>query len=103
MIDLYLRADTKEALETCECLRTKDDDGNDVWLTCCPEYALDIVGDDYNADAVFDDDGEIVTPATKRDGYFAMIRCTEEIANTIPTEMIWTGTRPNRIWFKKDE
>jgi hypothetical protein len=104
MMDLYIKAADKAALEKAlSQFRGKDDNDKDVWKGGSKDYALDIISDDYENDCEVDKDGNVTKKPTKRNGYFAMIRCTQEVADLIPKDMIWGGTRPNRVWFKKDE
>lgn len=44
---------------------------------------IDIIGDIYNNDAVFDEEGNLITPATKLDGYHLNIILNVELPETL--------------------
>ena len=53
--------------------RYEDPETEAVYYSVSPG-AIDVVGVIYNDDAVFDDEGDIVTPATAKDGWHVNIR-----------------------------
>lgn len=84
MMDLFLKSDSEaDMIEALPFARTDDD-----WVVATHEYALDIIGTIYNDNAVFDADGEVITPATAKDGFHANLRCTPEIAATVDPAVI---------------
>lgn len=96
MIDLYLRTVSEQ--ELIDGLSFAHN--NDGWILSSHDYALDIIGDLYNDDAIFDEDGNITTPATKKTGFHANLRCTQAIADLV-SENIQVIPPPisiRRIW-----
>lgn len=62
--------------------------------------AIDIVGDIYNNDAVFDENGNLIQEATKMNGYHInMLLSNEETLNESLTEFLVTPTQPHRIFL----
>ena len=96
MIDLYLKANNEQAL--INAMPSFRLDGE--WLYSSHYYALTIMGILYNDDGVYDELGEVVTPATIINGFHANLRCTPEIADSTPSEI--QILRPNNLkvrWF----
>ena len=95
MIDLFLRTVTEqELIDALPFAR-----GEEGWLKSTHDYALDVIGDLYNKDGVYNEDGYVVTPPTKIAGFHANIRCTEEIANIIPGSIKIVPMNPMVVWF----
>ena len=63
-----------------------------------PNFAnIDIIGTIYNDDAVFSEDGEVISEATAKDGYHVNVRVVGEDASALePFSVI--PTQPRRIW-----
>lgn len=106
MNDLYLKATDEAALiEALPFARGEDEQGNAIWIQTTHDYALDIVGDIYNDDAVFgeevDETGALIaiTPPTKVEGFHANLRSNDDIAALVPQSIIIEApATPTRIW-----
>lgn len=67
---------------------------NGEWRCYTHDWALCLIGDLYNDDAVYELQGLVfkklvcITPATKKDGFYANIKCTPEYEALIPAEII---------------
>ena len=102
MLDIYLKAGTEQELATAlSFARVKDEQGNDIWMPCTKEYALDLVGALYNDDAVLGEDGIVITPPTSVPGYHANLRLLDEnLLSSIPESIIITEpNNPRRRFF----
>lgn len=91
---LYLKAATEQDLINALPFARKDDQ----WLEATSEFALDIIGDIYNDDAVFKG-RECITPATKIPGFHAnLILINEDLV--VPEEIIITPSpsKLQRVW-----
>ena len=101
MTDLYLRTtDEQELIDSLSFARGVDEDDDGIWITGSHNYSLDIIGNLYNDDGVFDSNGEVITPATKLSGFHANLCCTEAIADLVPAA-IQVTPKPNklkRVW-----
>jgi len=95
MIDLYLKALTEQALITALPFARKDN----KWMEADHDYAIDIIGDLYNDDAIYSGEN-VITPATKIVGFHANLRCTQALANLVPLNVIVTPppTTLVRVW-----
>lgn len=94
---LYLRADSEAALITALAFaRMTGANGQGGWLTATAEYALDIIGDIYNDDGVYDTSSFLgffpsricVTPPTKKAGFHANLKCNDRILALVPVGVI---------------
>lgn len=85
---LYLKAASEAALKTAlSFARFTDIEGQESWLLATAEYSLDVIGDIYNEDAVYDN-RTLVKAATKKVGFHANIICNERILALIPQSII---------------
>lgn len=88
---LYLRSNNEQGLiDVLPFARTSEA----IWIQGTHEFALVILGDLYNDDAVYsttevNEAGEpaVITPKTKKIGFHANMKCTQEIADMIPNEI----------------
>lgn len=95
-VDFYLRApDEATALfaathaELPEGMGlVEEQDGEPQWIESGPGHAFDIVGVRYNNDAVLDAEGEVVTPATPMEGWWANLRVREDLADETEAALI---------------
>lgn len=81
---LYLKTDTAlDLVNALPQLRTKDETGKKCWQFSSPSNALDIIG---SIDGV--------------SGYHANLRCTPDIAGSIPPSIIVSPDpeTPQRVW-----
>ena len=79
---------------------TEESTLQEVWKHYTRDWAVDTVGIIYNDDAVFDDEGELVTPATARDGYHINVKWTVELpAALTPYIVAPTPATPKRIFL----
>ncbi len=93
---LYLKSITENALtEALSFARGIDLEDSPFWREATHEYSLDIIGNLYNDDAVWDG-VNLITPATKIPGFHANIICNDRILALIPTDIIIIPP-PNRI------
>jgi len=89
MNDLYLKTATEqELIDALPFARGVDENGVDIWVTATHDYALDIIGDVYNKDGVYDANGEVITPPTKVAGFHANLRCNDIVAMLVPQSTI---------------
>ena len=85
MIDLYLRTDTEqELIDALPFARVLNEGGQYTWNLTSHDFALDVIGDIYYEDGVYDEFGDVITPRTQAVGFHANIRCTQSIADLIP-------------------
>ena len=101
MIDLYLKATVLIAMRNAIPFAVGlDDSGKKVWLVATHDYSLDIIGALYNDDGVYDDEGNVIAEPTLLNGFHANIRCTQEIADLIPSKIIITPppSKLKRVW-----
>jgi hypothetical protein len=71
----YLKFASQEEWDTKAAeagYRYEDPETGDIFYTVYPG-AIDVVGTLYNDDAVYDDEGDIVTPATTKEGWHVNI------------------------------
>ena len=57
------------AIQALSDYRVNDEDGNEVWHIASHEHNIVPVGDLYNNDATYDAEGNVLTPATKLEGW----------------------------------
>lgn len=94
MIDLYLKAtDEQDLIDQLSFARSGDE-----WIQATHNFALDVIGVMPNNDGVYDESGEVITPATIAPGYHANIRCADDFLVNIPVNLIIDPVTPNRIW-----
>ena len=99
LIPLSLRAtNEQEMIDALPFTRGVDEDGTAIWITSNHEYELNVIGGLYT-DAVVDINGDIVTPSVKLDGYHANIQCSQELADTIPQNVVIHPQKPKVVWF----
>lgn len=102
MNDLYLKfANEEEANSVLYTVTPEvlDEEGAVVSeATSKSNFAnIDIIGTLYNNDAVYGEDGEVITEATAIDGYHVNVRVIDEDATALePFAVI--PTQPKRIW-----
>lgn len=101
MIDLYLKAESKQALiEALPFARRKDEDDNEFWVTDTHDYSLVVIGKLYSKDGVYGENGEVITAPTEIEGFHANIRCKQNISKLIPKDLIIDKPQnPKRVWF----
>lgn len=100
MVDIYLRAETEaELVAALPWAREQDGDADPHWATGGEGWALDIIGPVVIAAGSYDDDGaELAAPVIDRRCH-ANLRCTPEIADSIPTGVrIAPPETPARVW-----
>ena len=92
MIDRDLRTNNEqELIDALPFARGFDENGVAIWLTASHDYELNIIGALDKGDGTTQVvNGEIVelTPPTLLPGFHADIRCTQAIADLIPSEII---------------
>ena len=100
MLDLYLRAGNAGALASaCPWMRGEDQDGERFWLTGGEGFALDVIGPLTIDPGEYDPEtGKQLRPPVIDDRFHANLRCTAEIAATVPETMIVHPTNPTRTW-----
>ena len=99
MIDIYLRTDTAEALAAaCPFLRSKDEDGADIWLLAGDGFAFDPIGPVVTVPGTYDEEGNEITPPVIDNRFHANLRCTTDIAEEVPAELRVTPGTPYRVW-----
>lgn len=79
-------------------------DGDGAWITGSHRHALDPIGTLYNDDAVTDPEtGDIETPATPKDGWYANLRVVADIAPEVQTLLVAAGMAldqdTGRVWL----
>mgnify|MGYP001058085069 FL=1 len=99
MIDLYLRTDTAEALAAaCPFLRSKDEDGADIWLLAGDGFAFDPIGAIVVVPGTYDEEGNEITPPVIDSRVHANLRCTEAVAAKVPESIRVYPATPFRVW-----
>lgn len=94
MIDICLKAENDlELILACPFLKR---DGE--WVTSADDFSLDLIGPIVTRQAEFDEEGNETTPPQIDNGFHANLRCTEEIAGTIPERVIIHPKNPYRVW-----
>lgn len=89
----------QELIDILPFARITDQDDNVFWRTDTHDYSLDIIGEMYADDAVYSEDGEVITPPTKIEGYFANIVATKDIINTIPEQYFVYPQNRRRVFL----
>ena len=94
-VDVYLKfVDENEFRESME--RLFNDEGE---LQIPENCAIDLVGSVVTKDAVYDEDGELVTDAEIDPSYHVNIRATEEfVEQHIPEDHRVYPASPRRVW-----
>ena len=87
MIDLFLRTETEE--EMIEALKPIED------LRGC---SIDMIGNIINSPATYDEEGNELTEQIYYEGFHTNIRCSEEIAETIPDNIKIEVENPKRVF-----
>lgn len=93
MIDLHLRAGDEDELKIALSFARR----GDAWIEATHDFALNIIGILYT-ESVYDEQGEVLTPAVPLEGYHANMRCKEWIRDFIPENIIITVNNPQIIW-----
>lgn len=99
MKNLFLKASNEQELIEKLAFARYEEDGKERWLDATRDYALDVVGVINKGDAVFNEDGEVVKPATPIAGFHANIICNHKVEKLIPHDIIIDKPkRPRRIF-----
>ena len=94
--DIYLKtADEAELIEALPFARI-----DDQWAIDTHDYSLIVIGQLNHDDVVYDEEGEVASPATPIEGFHANLRCTQEIAALIPDNITITPTTPSVTFFE---
>lgn len=99
-VDLYLRADTESDLVAAlSWARVEDEDGP-RWSGGGDGYALHIIGPLVTTPGEYDDDGAETSPPVIDPRFHANLRCSAEVAATVPAEVIVTPepSAPRVTW-----
>ena len=85
MKPLYLRFDTKEAAE-------------EALINCSHPHEIDVIGEIYNDDSEYSDDGECIKQPTKKQGWHVNLLvpddCTDydnHAHNVVTPVRVWAG------------
>ena len=94
-VDVYLKfADEDEFRDEMAFLFSEEGE-----LQIPENCAIDLVGPVVTTDAVYDDEGELVTDAVIDNAYHVNIRATEEfVEEHIPEDYRVTPDHPRRVW-----
>lgn len=77
--DLTLKfTDEAQAIEALSQFRSEDEEGNQDWKQGDHTFALVYCGDLHNNDAVLDEQGEVITPATPIEGYHINLQSNDD-------------------------
>lgn len=95
MVDLYLRAVSADALAAA--LPWLRDEGG-FWVLASDTFSFDPIGAIVTKDATTDENGKVTKPAEIDERFHANIRCTPEIAATIPPEFVINPATPGRVF-----
>lgn len=99
MKNLFLKTKDEQELTEKLSFARGEADGDSFWLDATYDYALDIVGIIDKGDAVCNEDGEVITPATPIEGFHANILCRPNIEALIPADIIIAPPKkPRRIF-----
>ena len=83
-IDYCLKAATEEEMiAALDFARTDDENGAEIWLGSGSNYALDIIGDIVLEPAVFDENGDMITPAVMDGGFHVNIRTFGDFSHNL--------------------
>ena len=96
MIDLYLRADTAEALRDA-CPFLWDGEG-EQWVLGTVDFAFDPIGPVVVVPSAYDDEGNQLSPPVIDWRFHANLRCTPDIAALVPGLLLVTPGTPRRVW-----
>jgi len=85
----------EETMESVE-VPVLDEEGNEVFT---PNFTnISVIGVMYNDDAVLDEEGEVVTPATAKEGWHVnVLALDEEDVSNIEAYSV-NVTTPSRVW-----
>jgi hypothetical protein len=76
----------------------KTDEDNNIYYSVYPAVGdIDVVGEIYNDDAVYDEEGNLVTEATKKDGYHVNVIMKEELPESLQSFVV-QPTNPHRVF-----
>lgn len=94
MIDLSLRAENDlELILACPFLMI---DGE--WIMASEKFNLDIIGPIVTSDGEYEEDGNELAPPEIDHRFHANLRCSEEIAQKVPENVIVYPKNPVRVW-----
>lgn len=100
MIDLFLRADSEEALKAALPWAT-DIDGN--WIQFSERYALDLIDHHTTSPAVLDENDDIVEAAVYDTRYHANLRILDSsLLLQVPDEIRIIVQTPSRVWIEEE-
>ena len=95
ILDFFLRADTEDALAAALPF-ARDDNG---WAGGGHSFALDLIGPIETTPAVYDAEGNVVTPAVVDAAFHANLRLLDEtLAGQVPQSVQITVINPRRVW-----
>jgi len=84
------------------CCHTLVSDGTTAWKKSGKDYVIDPIGDLVGVPAVYDAEGEVVTPAVMVGKFHANLKCDdsfyEENKDAIDSVAIEAPTTPKVVW-----